>query len=148
MNMMDYGYHNPWADVDLVRREMKNLFESLYEDIPRERRRVYPPVNIYTKGQSVIVMAELPGIDPAGIHIFVSDDTLEITGTRGERELRSGEAFHRQERRVGEFRRAIRLPFMVDSERVEAKYKNGIIRISLSRLESAGRKKIEIKTNL
>jgi HSP20 family protein len=91
------------------------------------------------------VTAELPGIDPEKMDITVSGDVLSIAGTALQETFAKGETYLRQERRIGNFKRNIQLPFQVDTKTVEAKYEKGILMIRLPRLKEDLPKKIKIK---
>lgn len=132
---------NPWKEIDRIRHEMDRIFNRLtgLEETP------YPPVNIWTKDDVAIITAELPGYSPKDIHLSIRDGMLYIKGNRKPRETREGETFLRQERPYGEFERGIRLPFDVDPAKVEARFHDGILNISLPRAEADKPKRIQIK---
>ncbi|GAB4364269.1 MAG: Hsp20/alpha crystallin family protein [Calditrichia bacterium] len=143
MIFSDIMRFDPWRELDRLQQEVNRLFErSWFFDT-----RKYPPVNIWTNPEAVIVTAELPGYDPKDIHLSVTQDELVIEGRRPAEELKEGEQYHRQERRTGDFRRVVDLPFVVDSDKVEAAYEKGILKITLPRAEEDKPKKIQIKTN-
>ena len=106
----------------------------------------YPALNVRDNGTDVIVTAELPGIDPDNLNVSVVNDVLSLSGLREPEALKEGEVYHRQERKHGNFSRAINLPFGVDAGKVEASYKNGILTITLPRAEKEKPKKITVKT--
>ncbi len=105
---------------------------------------VFPAVNIYDDGESFLVRAELPGIDKEGLEITAQGDQLTI---RGERKLQQADApasYHRREREFGRFRRVITLPQRVDSGRVQATYRNGVLEIVLPRVAEAQARRVQI----
>jgi HSP20 family protein len=106
----------------------------------------YPALNALSGKESVIVTAELPGINPDKLNISVHNDTLSISGSRDIEKLKEGEVYHRQERSHGQFSRTIKLPFNANPERVDASYKKGILSITLQRREADKPKKIAIKS--
>jgi HSP20 family molecular chaperone IbpA len=95
---------------------------------------------------SIIVKAELPGVDPKGVDISISGDNLTIKGEKTEEKEEKGKHFHRVERSYGSFSRTISLPKSVNIDAVRAEYKNGILEINLPKIEEAKAKKIEVKT--
>jgi HSP20 family protein len=105
----------------------------------------YPPVNVWTSEDDVIVEAEMPGFSPDGIDISVVQNTLTLRGERRPEERKDGESWHRRERWTGRFVRTLEMPFEVDNEKVEAEYKNGMLRIRLPRAEENKPRKIAVK---
>jgi len=105
----------------------------------------YPAVNIWTKEDELVVTAELPGLTPEGIDLSVLGDTFTISGSRKEEELPENAQYHRNECVSGDFSRTIRLPFVVDAEKVEAVYEKGVLKVTLVRAESDKPHKINVK---
>ncbi len=132
---------DPWRELNRLQREVNRLVD----DFGVTRRRVFPEINIWTNDDSALVTAELPGIDPKDINLSVKDQNLVIEEERKAKELKEGEKYHRQERGYGSFQRAIQLPFAVNSDKIAAKFKNGVLTVTLPRAEEDKPKKIEIK---
>jgi HSP20 family protein len=106
-------------------------------------RGTFPAVNVGQTPERVDVYLFAPGIDPKSLDISIQQNLLTVSGKR---ELRAEDEadYYRQERFSGEFRRVISLPEDVDSERVQAKYFDGIVQIGVQRRESARPRQIEI----
>jgi HSP20 family protein len=109
-------------------------------------RGVFPPLNIFEAedGDSIVVMAEIPGIDRDTLQIETVGNRLSLAG---ERKIPSPEGdvrFHRRERQSGEFRRVFRLPYEVDSDRASASYRDGVLKIRLEKAETLKPRQIEI----
>jgi HSP20 family protein len=131
---------DPWGEVDRLQRQMGSSFT-----LPRHRSvRAYPPLNIHTGEDDVVITAEIPGIDPADIDITVTGDTLTIKGTRKEQEAKKEETWHRRERGSGNFYRTVQLPYNVDGNKVQADYTKGVLKISLPRAEADKPRKITV----
>lgn len=131
----------PWRELQNLQWEMNRLMQG--RTVPYSVD--FPEINLWVGEDDVIVTSEIPGVDPGRIDLSVKADTLTISGSRSQPELREGETYHRQERSHGSFSRTVYLPFRVDAGRVEAKYEKGILMIKLSRPEEDKSKKIEIK---
>lgn len=134
-----------WQEMDQLQREMDRLFDS------NSRGRAfntpsYPAVNIWTNDDGQLITAEMAGVHPEDLEIDVTGDALSISGERKQDETSKDARFHRRERSYGSFSRTIQLPFMVDTDKVEASFQNGVLQISLPRAEADKPKKIEIKT--
>ena len=145
MYMQPYaGWTTSWRETERLRREMNRLFN----DWPTRAREAtapeFPAMNVWMDEESAVVTAELPGVQLDNIEISVEDDVLTLRGQRQPDEVQ-GATYHRQERRYGGFLRTFRLPFRVDSAKVEATFKNGILSILLPRAEEDKPKKIAIR---
>ncbi len=134
---------SPWREMRRLQDEMDRLFQSYW---PRVSRAQFPPLNMYANDDQVVVTCELPGVDAKDIDVSVLDDTLTLKCSRQGEELKEGEQLHRQERPQGEFVRTVTLPYRVDSENVEASYRNGVLRIALSRSAEDKPKRIEVQS--
>jgi len=131
--------------MDQLQREMNRLFDTT------SKGRVfnspsYPAINIWTNEDGQVISAEMPDVHPDDIDIDVTGDALSISGERKPDELITDAHYHRRERSYGSFSRTIQLPFMVDTNKVEANFKNGVLMISLPRAEADRPKKITIKS--
>jgi len=133
-----------WQEMDQLQREMNRLFDT------NSRGRLfnspsYPAINIWTNDEGQFISAEMPGVKPEDIAIDVTGDALSISGIRKPDEVAKDASYHRHERNYGSFSRTVQLPFMVDTNKVEAKFTNGVLLITLPRAEADKPKKIEIK---
>jgi HSP20 family protein len=132
-------------DLDRMQREMNRLFNS-YSPSRMRSAPSYPAINIWANDDGQVITAEMPGIDAKDIDIDVTADTLTLSGERNPDETTNGSNYHRQERVHGRFNRTVQLPFMVDTNKVEAKYVDGILSIALPKAEADKPKKIAIKS--
>jgi HSP20 family protein len=113
--------------------------------VPTEEVGWSPPVEMYEKADKFVVRAELPGVKKEDVDISLVGDTLTPSAERKpEAEVKDDE-YHRCELCYGKFSRSIGLPSAVDAGKVEAIYENGILLITLPKLEEAKPKKIELK---
>jgi HSP20 family protein len=118
--------------------------DMLERAFAREKPQRFPAINYLSKGYDTVVTAEIPGVDPRGINISVEGKTLTISGERNPEELREGETCHRRERWQGRFKRSVELPYDIEGERVEAKFENGVLTVTVHGAEEGKRRKIEI----
>ena len=89
--------------------------------------------------------AEVPGMDPKDIDISLSDGLLTIKGEKKQEREEKEENYHLVERSYGAFTRSIRLPKEVQSDKISASYKNGVLKVTLPKSEEAKKKEIKIK---
>lgn len=136
-----------FSELSRMQRDLSRLFGEFDTRAGRGvyKASVYPPLNIYTDGESYVVQAEVPGIEPESLDIEVTGDTLTLKGERKLPELPEGSSYHRRERDFGQFRRAFSLPEKVDSSKAAARFHNGILEIRLPHAEEAKARKISVK---
>jgi len=94
----------------------------------------YPPINIFRKGDDVVAIAEVPGINKADLEIQVLGKTVRVAGRKA---VEYGEkaSLHRRERLAGRFDRAFTIPFEIDADRVKAECRDGMLALYLRRAE-------------
>ncbi|RLC95225.1 MAG: Hsp20/alpha crystallin family protein [Chloroflexi bacterium] len=103
-----------------------------------------PPVEMFEKDDRFVIRAELPGMTQEDIDISIVGDTLTIKGERkADTEIKEENYYH-CERAYGSFTRSITIPAAVDTEKVEASYKNGILEINLPKVPEVKPKKVQI----
>jgi HSP20 family protein len=125
---------------------MDRLFQSGFglERAPW-RVGVYPLVNISEDRDHVYVRAELPGVKSEDLDITIQDNSLIL---RGERKIDTEEKqvnFHRRERESGFFRRVVALPAMMQPDKVDATFKDGILTVKLAKPAAAKPRQIKVK---
>jgi HSP20 family protein len=128
---------------------MNRLFENVIGDGPVARGAEagwVPFADMFETAESVIVKLEAPGVDPARINLSVTGDHLEISGEKPSEEPPKESRWYRYERRTGEFRRRIPLPFPVDATKIEATAKNGLVTIQLPKKAEVLPKRIAVKS--
>ncbi len=134
---------DPIREMENMERDLNGL---LFSGLRRFRADKFPPVNVFTSENDVLITSEIPGVSLEEIDLTVTGDTLTIKGKQQKQGLIEGQTWHRRERRSGDFYRSIQLPFNVDNAKVEAEYTKGILKITLPRAEADKPKKISVKT--
>lgn len=126
--------------------DVQNQFGDLLNQLSERRAfsPVYPRINTWSKGNDIVLTAEVPGVDPKSIDVSVQNSKLTFSGTIATHEKKENEYYIRGERRCGSFRRELELPFRIDSAKVDAKYKNGILTLTIPRAEEDKIKKIAV----
>ena len=114
---------------------------------PRTSRPWSPAVDILETENELVLKADLPAVDPKDIDIQVQNQTLTVKGHRQFDKSDANKGFHRIERSFGSFVRSFTVPTSVDTERVGADYKNGVLTISLPKKEAAKPRQIKIQSN-
>lgn len=138
---------DPWRDLVTLRDAMNTLLE---DGLTRPRAgfaaATEVPVDIKETEDAYVVMAVLPGTEPADVEISVLGDMLRISGEFKDREP-EGTRWLMRERRFGPFARAIGLPTAVNAERAAAEFSNGILSIHLPKVDAARPKTIPVRAN-
>lgn len=138
-----------WDPFDEIRRTQERL-NQLFEDIvPTEEwagKTFAPLVDIIEEKDKIIVTTDLPGIDKKDVELDLKEDVLEISAKCGKEEEAEKEGYFRKERAYTRFYRAIRLPASVSEENATAKMENGVLTITLQKLElEEPKKRIQIE---
>ncbi len=139
----------PFRDLVTTQDRFNQLFNETFARAFGNEREVsprawVPAVDIYETDESLVMQAELPGIQPDDVEIRVEDNTLYVKGERKfENEVKE-ESLHRVERTYGTFSRTFALPSSVDASNVKAEYKNGVLTLTMPKREEAKPKTIKI----
>lgn len=104
-----------------------------------------PACDIYETEKEIVVKAELPGLNKEDVHVSIDNNLLSIQGERKFEEETKKENFYRVERSYGEFLRTFTLPAFVDTTKINAEFKDGILSLILPKKEEAKPKQIEVK---
>jgi HSP20 family protein len=127
-------------------RELAGFFEN-FADVAKEAPgfgTFVPAVDVYEDEHNLTLKLEVPGINEEDFKVNLENNTLTVTGERKFEKEEKEENFHRIERRYGSFTRTFRLPNTVDTERVEAGYDKGILKITLAKKAEAKPKEIKV----
>lgn len=134
-------------EMNQVQEEFSRVFGRLTPFNGQGTSASTPLVNLWENEHAVYAEADLPGLDPAKLDISVTEgNQLTIQGERIAPEIK-GSTWIRQERPFGQFARVIGLPALVDADRVEAKYENGVLAVVLPKSEAAKPRKITVKSS-
>ena len=128
-------------------KEMEHLARHFWHDIPfrdlatTEGFDFTPRLDVTETEKNVEVKAELPGMDRKDIDITLDHDLLVIKGEKRQETEEKGEHFHRIERHYGTFHRAVRLPVEVETKKINAQFKDGVLTVTMPKT-AAGKEKI------
>jgi len=143
-----------WGSLTSLRREMDRLFDDFGTSgwpVPGAMRLMadmppIPAMDLVESDGGYEITAELPGIDPKDVDLKVSGDMLTLKGEKREESETRDDNRHVSERRYGSFQRTLRLPPDANSDRIEARTANGVLKVTIPKSEEAKakEKKIEI----
>jgi HSP20 family protein len=138
-----------FADFEGLQRQLEQVFGTggWPSSIRAASRGAFPAINVGTTQEAVEIYAFAPGIDPAKIDVCVDKGLLTISGERVSDTPEEGEkvSVYARERFVGSFKRVVSLPEDADPTRVDASYRNGVLRIAIPKREASRPRRIEIK---
>lgn len=133
---------------DRINRIFGDAYTRRYDDDVMQRGEWAPPVDIFENGdQEIVLRAELPGVAKDDIDVRVENNTLTLRGERKRETEVKQEQYHRVERVYGTFSRSFSLPSRIDSEKVRADFKDGVLTITLPVREEAKPRQISVAVN-
>ena len=135
-----------WPEMNRLQEEMERRLGGLVMNDPRRLAySAYPPLNLWEDDDNLCVEAELPELELTDLEVFVKgDNQLSIKGERKQPALGEG-TWHRRERGHGEFSRVGVLPQYVDSDKVTARFRHGVLTITLPKRKETQARRIEAK---
>ncbi len=147
---------NPFQEMALLSENLNRMFNRLFDEgFLTSRRSIFsdelsqgvwsPDVDIYETKDSIVVKADIPGVEKDKVKVEIKDNILTIRGERKEERETKEHNVYRMERHYGEFVRSFALPQKVDASKIKAKYKDGILEITLPKPEEVKGKEIKVE---
>jgi len=137
---------DPFRDLRGIGRQLDEAFTELSRSGGYEESygRWTPAVDIFERGDDLVIRAELPGINRDEIEVSVENDTLTLKGERkNDVEVENGKSY-RVERTYGAFTRRFVLPTTVDPSRIQATHKDGVLELVLPKSEKSKPRRVDI----
>jgi HSP20 family protein len=131
------GYWDPFAEL--------NAAHDRFFGSNQRSGSFRPAVDVYEAGDDVHIDVELPGVKPEEIKVNIEGDVLTISGERKRESVGKKDGYQRVERTYGTFTRAFSLGQDVDPESVDAKFDNGVLKLSLHKKAASKRREIAVK---
>lgn len=133
-------------------KEFENLTSNLqryFEDFPtfglNSEENILPRMDIMEDEKSIVMETEIPGMKKKDIKISVEDKVLKIEGEKQREEEKKGKNYYRAERLFGKFERSFVLPDTIDTNKIEAEFLDGVLKINLQKTEVKKLEQKEIK---
>ncbi|AFZ43662.1 heat shock protein Hsp20 [Halothece sp. PCC 7418] len=141
----------PFRELDELQQEMNRVFDNLgYSPLARKEdglTNFVPPAEMEETEEAVHIRLEVPGIHPEDIDIQASAESVSIRGERKSESRTEEKGIKRTEFRYGSFQRVIPLSTRINHNEVEAEYKNGVLELTLPKVEEAKQKAVKVKVN-
>ena len=140
---------NPFGEMTAVQNRINRMLNEPYwltgrMDDDTGMGRWNPAVDLYEKDDYFVIKAELPGVDKKDIAIDLKDRVLTLSGERSYENEVKEDSYYRRERSYGKFQRAFTLPAEVDSDKIKAEFKDGLLRIEVPKPEEQKPKQVTI----
>lgn len=139
----------PARDLFGLNHRMNRLFDDFFAPVTGEIDAAeawnwHPVVDVFEKDDKIVVKAELPGVDKKDIHLDLKGNTLTLTGERSVDNEAKEENSYRRERCFGKFMRTFHVADGIDPEKINAEYKDGILRLEIPKPEVEKPKQITV----
>jgi HSP20 family protein len=135
---------DPFENLLRLQRDLDRIFRNPSLDFGLAGPSVFPPVNVFTDKDGVIIRAEVPGIKVEDLNLEIEGGRFKLSGER-KFETREGGGYHRRERRGGKFSRMLRLPDDLDTQAATAELRDGILTVRIPKAAAARPRQIEVK---
>ncbi len=142
---MSVNIWNPWDDMLSLREAMNRLVEDSYVRPAVGGTRGNLALDVFEDADTIEVTATLPGINPEDVEITLQGDVLVIKGQQEQEQARKQGNYHLRERRTGSFYRAVQLPTLVQSDKADAEFRNGVLHLTLPKAEETKPKTIPVR---
>ncbi len=147
--MMNLVRWNPWREMNTLQNRINHLFSDSFfqpghSDDDMSLGTWHPVVDMYDEDDRIVIKAELPGMDKKDIAVDVKDRVLTISGERNYDNEVKEEKYYRRERAYGKFQRAFSLPADVDSDKIKADFKDGLLKVEVPKPEKQKPKEITV----
>lgn len=138
----------PVRDLFDIRNDMSRVFDDLFRPVRYRPRNGswdwLPAVDILEADDRVEIRAEVPGLSEKEVQVSVTDSVLTLKGEKTHEKQEKENKYHRVERNYGRFQRSFTLPANLNAEAIKATFKNGILTLSVPKMEQAKPKEIPI----
>jgi len=139
----------PFRELATLRGRMDRLFDDFNRTWGLDEGLTTgvwnPPVDVYETGDSIVLKAELPEVSEKDVDISIEDNTLTIRGERKQDKEIQEKNCYRMERSYGAFTRSFTLPPTVDPNGIEAKFAQGVLKVTLPKRPESKPKQIKVK---
>ncbi|HHI30392.1 Hsp20/alpha crystallin family protein [Methanosarcinales archaeon] len=144
---------DPFEEMNRMREWMEQMFGEMPETaglLPavvgeEVGKTAVPAVDLVDKEDKLLLKADMPGISKDDIKVEIKGDRVEISAETSKEEKEEKEGYIRRERSYTKYYRSIPLPTDVDSEKVDASFKDGVLAIEMPKIEAAEVKRIDVK---
>ena len=139
---------NPFEGLSMLQRRMNRLFDESFNDESEDRNLSWSPrVDLVELEDRFEVSAELPGLSREDVKVELQENVLTLSGEKQSAVEKKDRNLFVCERNYGQFRRSFQFPNRIDAAKIDASFKDGILTVSLPKVEEAKPKLIDVKIN-
>ena len=142
---MDLARWDPFREFRTLKEELDRFFEDYLGRREAGELVWVPAVNLEETDDKFVLHVELPGLNKEDIKVSVTENTVSVYGERKWEKAEESATLHRAEFFTGRFRRTITLPAEIDTSKVRASYKDGVLTVELPKSERSKPREIEIE---
>lgn len=146
MALIRFDAFDPFSNLLALQQELERFTRNPAFSLGPSGYGAYPPINVFEDQDGTVIIAEVPGLDPAKIEISGQARTLTLRGERKREEGLNPSGYHRRERRFGEFSRSIQLSADLDMSKATAKYESGVLTLKIPKAEAAKPRQITVNS--
>lgn len=146
MALIRFENFDPVGNMTGLQQELERFLRNPAFSLGPSGYGAYPPLNIFDDREGMVLVAELPGVDPASLDISGQGATLTLKGERKRERTDGVQGYHRRERPFGEFSRSIQLPDDLDMSKASARCENGVLTLRIPKAEAAKPRQISVQT--
>jgi HSP20 family protein len=144
MALIRFDSIDPFSSLLSLQQELERFTRNPAFSLGPSGYGAYPPVNVFEDSEGTVIIAEVPGLDPAKIEVSGQGRTLTLRGERKREEGLNPAGYHRRERPFGEFSRSIQLPNDLDLSKATANYESGVLTLKVPKAEAAKPRQIMV----
>lgn len=136
---------NPFRELQAMQEDMNRLFSRFDGGSVGDRQTWMLPMDVIETEDALKLRASLPGIEPKDISVQIEDNKLTVSGQRRFEDKVEKDKYVWIEQQYGTFSRTVALPKTADTEKIEARYENGVLELHVPKQEAAKPRRIELK---
>ena len=141
---MIMGYADPFEAVFAFQRALENRRSGEWLGDATTGTGTFPPINVFQKGDDLVAIIELPGVNKSVLNVKAENNTIRVSGTRTI-DYAENVSLHRRERISGVFDRTLMIPMQIDPDGIKAEYRDGVLALFIPRAERDKARRIEVK---
>jgi HSP20 family protein len=137
----------PFREINTLQRQMNRLFDDVMSPLTRYENGDFtfaPPVELNETADDIHLKLEIPGMESKDLDVQVTAEAVSISGERRSETKTEENGVTRSEFRYGKFQRVIPLPARIDNQAVQAEYKDGILQLTLPKVEDEKNKVVKV----
>ncbi|MBD2182125.1 Hsp20/alpha crystallin family protein [Planktothrix sp. FACHB-1355] len=134
----------PFQEMETLRRQMDRMFDELAQYNGETSQGWVPAIELHDEENHLTLRAEIPGVEGKDLDIHVTREAVSLAGERRYEKQAEHKGFYHSEFRYGKFQRTVQLPVLIQNDKVQAEFKNGILTLTLPKAEELQRKVVKV----